>query len=79
VAAGRLRLALGQCHRRLKRQALAQEGAAEHLMGLAATLHAAGRPESAQCLAGVARHFRVKAICLGARADALHWRKGPFA
>jgi hypothetical protein len=75
----RLRFALWQDHHRLKRQASVQESAAERLIGLAEVLHVGGRPQTARGLVEVALRFRVKAICLGAQADALDWRKGLFA
>ncbi len=80
MATRRLRSALWHQRRSLKRKALAQEGAAAHLMGLAETLHAMGRPEPARRLTGIALRFGVKAICLIARADALNRRTGaaPF-
>ncbi len=74
MATRRLRSALWHQQRSLKRQALAQDGAAAHLMGLAETLHAIGRPDPARRLAGIALRFRVKAICLTARAEAVEWR-----
>jgi hypothetical protein len=74
----RLRLALWQHRRSLRRQALVQESAADHLIGLAATLAAVGRPEPAQRLLGIALRFRVKAIWLNAQVDAVHWRMGLF-
>ena len=78
MATRRLRFTLWQHRRSLKRQALGQESAAEHLIGLAATLAALGRPEPAQRLVGIALRFRVKAICLNAQAEAVHWRTGLF-
>jgi hypothetical protein len=74
-----LRLALWQHRRSLKRQALRQERAAEHLIGLANALAAAGRPKPARRLVRIALRFRVKAIGLSARAEALTCRTGPFA
>jgi hypothetical protein len=74
----RLRFALWQHRHSLKRQALGQESAAEHLIGLADTLVAVSRPEAARHLVGIALRFRVKAICLNAEADALDWRTGSF-
>jgi hypothetical protein len=70
----RLRLALWQQRRSLKRRAAAQESTAGHLIDLAEILTAVGRPEPARRLAGIALRFRVKAICLEARAEALNWR-----
>jgi hypothetical protein len=70
----RLRFALWQHRRSLKRQALGQESAAEHLIGLAAFLTAAGRPEPARRLTGIALRFRVRAICLNAQAGAVDWQ-----
>jgi hypothetical protein len=72
----RLRLALWQHRRSLKRQAAAQESAAEHLIVLAEILTAAGRPGSARRLVRIALRFRVKAICLTAEAEALTWCAG---
>jgi hypothetical protein len=74
----RLRLALWQHRRFLKRQALVQESAADHLIALADTLVFVGRPEPARRLVGIALRFRVKAICLNAQADAVRWRTGLF-
>lgn len=76
MATRRLRLALWQHRRSLKRQAAAQESAAAHLIGLAEILTAVGRQQPARRLAGIALRFRVKAICLTAQADALNWRSG---
>jgi hypothetical protein len=73
----RLRLAMWQQRRSLKRQALVQESAAAHLIGLANTLVAVGRPEPAQRLVGIALRFRVKAICLDTEFQAVDWRHGP--
>jgi hypothetical protein len=73
MATRRLRLALWQYRRSLKRQAIAQEGAAGHLIGLAGILANVGRPGTARRLVGIALHLRVKAICLTARANALNW------
>jgi hypothetical protein len=70
----RLRFALWQHRRSLRRQSLARERIAGHLIVLAAV----GRPEPAQRLVGIALRFRVKAICLNAQADAVHWRTGLF-
>ncbi len=78
MATRRLRFALWQHYRHLKDQALAQESAAQHLVGLADTLNAAGRPVVAQYLVRVALRFRVKAICLGAQAEAVDWGSGQF-
>ena len=78
MATRRLRFTLWQHRRSLKRQALGRESAAEHLIGLAATLAALGRPEPAQRLVGIALRFRVKAICHNAQAEAVHWRTGLF-
>ncbi|WP_091139975.1 hypothetical protein [Microvirga guangxiensis] len=78
MATRRLRLALWQRCRSLRRQATAQEDAAEHLIVLANTLATFGRPEAARHLAGIALRFRVKAICLTARANALNWQAGHF-
>lgn len=75
MATRRLRMALWQQRRFLKRQAVAQESAAEHLIGLAEILTTAGRPEPARHLAGIALRFRVKAICL--TAQAAWWIGGP--
>jgi hypothetical protein len=74
MATRRLRYALWQHRRSLQRQAVAQESAAEHLIGLAEILATAGRPEPARRLEGIALRFRVKAICLTARAEAVDWR-----
>jgi hypothetical protein len=74
MATRRLRYALWQHRRSLQRQAVAQESAAEHLIGLAEILATAGRPEPARHLEGIALRFRVKAICLTARAEAVDWR-----
>jgi hypothetical protein len=74
MATRRFRLALWQHRCSLRRQAAAQEKAAEHLMGLADILRAMGRPESARRLAGITLRFRVKAICLTAQADAVDGR-----
>jgi hypothetical protein len=74
----RLRLALWQHRRFLRRQALVQESAAEHLIGLADTLIVVGRPEPARRLVGIALRFRVKAICLNAQAEALTCRISLF-
>jgi hypothetical protein len=74
MATRRLRYALWQHRRSLKRQAVAQESAAERLFGLAEILATAGRPEPARHLAGIALRFMVKAICLTARAEAVDWR-----
>ncbi len=74
----RLRLALWQHRRSLRWQALMQERAAAHLIGLADTLMAVGRPEPARRLVGIALRFRVKAICLDAQAEALTYPTGPF-
>jgi hypothetical protein len=68
--------ALWQHRGALRRQAAALERATEHLAGLADILHAAGRPEAASRLMGIALRFRVKAICLGATAEARIWRTG---
>ncbi|WP_457091728.1 hypothetical protein [Microvirga sp. P5_D2] len=75
MATRRLRIAVWHHQRVLRRQALAQERAAAHLMGLAKTLDALGRNEPARCLAGIALRFRVKAICLTATAEALHGQR----
>jgi hypothetical protein len=72
MATRRLRIARWHHQRVLRRQALAQEGAAAHLTELARTLEALGRNEPARCLAGIALRFRVKATCLTATAGALH-------
>lgn len=72
----RLRFALWQHRRSLRRQSLARERVAVHLIDLASTLVAVGRPASARRLVGIALRFRVKAICLNAQADAAHWRTG---
>ena len=74
----RLRFTLWQHRRFLRQQARGRESAAEHLIGLAATLAAVGRPEPAQRLVGIALRFRVKAICLNARGEAVHWHTGLF-
>ena len=74
MATRRLRFAVWHHQRVLRRQALAQEAAAAHLMGLAKTLDAVGRHEPARCLTGIALRFRVKAIRLTATAGALNWR-----
>jgi hypothetical protein len=76
VATRRLRFALWQHHRHLTVQALAQESAAEHLIGLADTLRTVGRPQDAKCLVSVALRLRVKALCRSAQAEALDWRRG---
>ena len=83
MATRRLRLALWQHRRSLRRQATVQEDAAEHLIGLAGILANVGRPETARrwtrdraALAGIALRFRAKAICLRAEANALNWRAG---
>ncbi|ANY81187.1 hypothetical protein BB934_25655 [Microvirga ossetica] len=68
----RLRFALWRHHRSLRRQALAQERAAGHLIGLADTLVAVGRPEPAQRLVRIVLRFGVKAICLIAQAEAVN-------
>jgi hypothetical protein len=73
-----LRFTLWQHRRSLKRQALGQESAAAHLIGVADTLAAVDRPEPARRLVGIALRFRVKAICLNAQADAARWRTGLF-
>jgi hypothetical protein len=78
MATRRLRYALWQHRRSLKRQALAKESAAEHLIDLAAILTTVGRPEPARRLAGIAQRFRVKAICLTAQAEAVDWRAGAW-
>jgi hypothetical protein len=65
----RLRLALWQQRRTLKRRAAAQESTAGHLIDLAEILTAVGRPEPARRLAGIALRFRVKAICLAVSSD----------
>ncbi len=74
MATRRLRYALWQHRRSLRRQAVAQDRAAERLFGLAEILATAGRPEPARRLAGIALRFRVKAICLTAQAEAVNWR-----
>jgi hypothetical protein len=79
MATRRLRLALWQYRRSLRRQAIAQEGAAGHLIGLAGILAKVGRPGTARRLVGIALHLRVKAICLTARANALNGRAGRIA
>jgi hypothetical protein len=76
MATRRLRVALWQHRRSPRRQAVAQERAAGHLIDLADILTAVGRPEPARRLAGIALRFRVKAICLRARAEAVNWRAG---
>ncbi|WP_262266518.1 hypothetical protein [Microvirga yunnanensis] len=76
MATRRLRVALWQLRRSLRRQAVAQERTAGHLIGLAAILRAMGRPEPARRLAGIALRFRVKAVCLTAQAEAVNWRAG---
>jgi len=53
---------------------MAQESAAERLIGLADILAPAGRPEPARHLAGIALRLRVKAICLTAQFEAVNWR-----
>jgi hypothetical protein len=78
MATRRLRIALWHHQRVLRRQALAQEGAAAHLMRLAKTLDALGRTEPARRLAGIALRFRVKAIRLTATAGAWNWRTGAW-
>jgi hypothetical protein len=76
MATRRLRVDLWQHRRSLRRQAMAQERAAEHLIGLADILTAVGRQEPAQRLVGIALRFRVKAVCLTARAEAVNSRAG---
>jgi hypothetical protein len=76
VVTRRLRFGLCQYHRYLKGQALAQESAAEHLIGLADTLGAVGRSQDAKCLVSVALRLWTKAIYLSAQAQALDWRRG---
>jgi len=76
MATRRLRVALWQHRRCLRRQAVVQERAAAHLIAIADVLTAADRPEPARRLAGIALRFRAKAICLTARAEAVNWRAG---
>lgn len=74
MATRRLRVALWQHRRSLRRQAVAQERAAAHLIAMAAILTAVDRPKPARRLVGIALRFRVKAICLTAQAEAVDWR-----
>jgi Tfp pilus assembly protein PilW len=72
MATRRLWFALWQYHRRLNKQALAQESTAAHLITLAGALHVAGKTEAATYLVRAALRFRVKALCCTAQANALN-------
>jgi hypothetical protein len=78
MATRRLRLALWHRRRSLRRQAVAQESAADRLISLAEILAFMRRPEPARRLVGITLRFRVKAICLTARAEAVSWRAGAW-
>ncbi|WP_114949167.1 hypothetical protein [Microvirga calopogonii] len=76
MATRRLRLVAWHHRRELARHAHRQECMARHLIALASTIAETGWPGAAKRMLGLGLRFRVRGLCLLARASALDWRTG---